>query len=291
MNAPLPTLTIGLPVFNGEPFLRKALNSILAQDFKSFVVLASDNASTDRTHEILEEYKIRDPRINFVRQSVNVGAVQNFNIVSDHITTPYFMWFAADDEMAPGFLSYCINALERNDDYGMAFSTIVNIDGNGRAIREYPKLSSLSGKPSVGMVTRFVLAHEIMGKANLIYSVYRTPLVRKILGRVGMPSEWGGDMCFVLAAILEAGITISPEVLFRKRYVQEFETAERVRPVEVPKDILSRCCPTACFDEYRLAMLRATKDSGYAWLVRLLMGWRRIQLICLEYITNHYLSK
>ena len=47
-----PKLSIGLPVYNGENFLAQAVDSILAQDFRDFELIISDNASTDRTAEI-----------------------------------------------------------------------------------------------------------------------------------------------------------------------------------------------------------------------------------------------
>lgn len=273
-----PLLTIGLPVYNGGAFLRNALDSILGQDFQRFVIFASDNASTDDTFKVLSEYKQLDRRISFVRQNENLGASENFKAVSNNIETPYFMWFAADDEMAPGFLSYCVSALESDRAYGMAFTGIVNIDSRGRVTRKYPRLSYFSGKASLRSISRFVLSPEFFGKANLFYSVYRTSLFREVFSSYGMPTEWGGDMAFVLAALSRSGISISYESLFRKRYVQDGEIDCIPTPVPIPKDFLSINCPLTHLDEYEAAILRAVKGTSYEMLVFFLMRLRRIKL-------------
>src|SRR5437016_3045710 len=76
-----PRVNIGLPVFNGERFMEEALESILAQTFEDFELIISDNASTDRTHEICERYCKKDPRIRFYRNERNLGAGWNFQHV------------------------------------------------------------------------------------------------------------------------------------------------------------------------------------------------------------------
>ena len=62
-----PRLSIGLPVYNGERFLAQALECLLAQTFRDFELVISDNASTDRTSEICYAYVQRDPRVRYVR--------------------------------------------------------------------------------------------------------------------------------------------------------------------------------------------------------------------------------
>jgi len=52
-----------MPVYNGERYLKAALDSVLAQTFRDFELIISDNASTDATEEICREYAARDPRI------------------------------------------------------------------------------------------------------------------------------------------------------------------------------------------------------------------------------------
>ncbi|MEZ5865821.1 MAG: glycosyltransferase family 2 protein [Geminicoccaceae bacterium] len=73
----VPTVSIGVPVYNGENFLGEAIESVLAQSFTDFELILCDNASTDRTKAICEDYAARDPRIRYYRNPRNVGAAAN----------------------------------------------------------------------------------------------------------------------------------------------------------------------------------------------------------------------
>jgi glycosyltransferase involved in cell wall biosynthesis len=87
-----PRLSIGMPVFNGEKYLKEALDSILAQTYSDFELLISDNASTDRTEQICREYAAKDRRIRYYRNEKNIGAPKNFNRVFELSSGKYFRW-------------------------------------------------------------------------------------------------------------------------------------------------------------------------------------------------------
>jgi glycosyltransferase involved in cell wall biosynthesis len=86
-----------MPVYNGEKYIREALDSLLAQTFANFELTVSDNASTDGTDAICLEYAARGSRIRHVRQSESRGATANFHPVLDKAWGEYFMWAAASD--------------------------------------------------------------------------------------------------------------------------------------------------------------------------------------------------
>src|SRR5213076_1335599 len=75
-----PTVSIGLPVFNGEKYLDEALRSILAQSFRDFELIICDNASTDQTRAICEGYAAIDPRIRYYRSENHIGGGRNANL-------------------------------------------------------------------------------------------------------------------------------------------------------------------------------------------------------------------
>jgi glycosyltransferase involved in cell wall biosynthesis len=76
-----PRVSIGLPVYNGERFLKEALDSLLAQIYTDFELIISDNASTDQIESICRTYAASDRRIRYYRNKENVGAAHNFNRV------------------------------------------------------------------------------------------------------------------------------------------------------------------------------------------------------------------
>ena len=107
-----PRLSFGLAVWNGEDTIRQCLDSLLAQDFTDFEVVVSDNASTDGTSQILEEYAARDPRIRVSRNQENIGQIENVNLVCRQSRGEYFRWIGVSDWLEPHYASRCVEALD-----------------------------------------------------------------------------------------------------------------------------------------------------------------------------------
>ena len=107
---------IGLPVYDGEQIIRRSIESILSQTFKNFILIISDNASTDSTQIICEEYEKKDKRIKYIRQKKNLGYLKNFNFVLNMATTKYFAWVADDDFWDKSFLEKNIEILDSKED-------------------------------------------------------------------------------------------------------------------------------------------------------------------------------
>lgn len=99
----MPLITAIVPTYKRPEFLKRAVNSILAQSFPHFIVLISDNASGRETEEVLEQLKQQDERVHVLKQPKNVGAVANFQIPLMQVTTPYVCFLPDDDLVAPDF--------------------------------------------------------------------------------------------------------------------------------------------------------------------------------------------
>lgn len=110
--SPYPTVSIGLPVYNGEQFIDEAIKSVLRQSYTDFELVISDNASTDRTQEICSEYADQDDRIRYVGNVSNRGAAWNFNRVFELSRGPYFKWINHDDCWDPVMLERSVSILE-----------------------------------------------------------------------------------------------------------------------------------------------------------------------------------
>jgi glycosyltransferase involved in cell wall biosynthesis len=271
-------VTIGLPVYNGAAFIRQAIDSLLRQRFTRWKLVVSDNASSDNTSEIVREYAARDPRIQLTIQSANKGAVENFRTVAKTVHSPYFMWMAADDVLEPEFISSCVARLNATSCLGMAFCAIRNIDSFGREIRSYSKLHRFSGRASFFTIFKYLVSPEAMGKANLIYSVYRTKVVMHALRHFPFGDEWGSDMAFVLGAISIAGIDVTPAVLFNKRWVRTTDSMDQANPIPILQGIYHNSCPIDFYPEYMDAMLRSVKGTRFWLLAWVVMNFRYLQL-------------
>src|SRR5262249_60446249 len=108
--------SVGLPVFNGESYLESAITSVLGQTFEDFELIICDNASTDRTAEICNDYAARDSRIRYFRNPRNLGAAPNYNLAFSQARGRYFKWLAHDDRMRPSFLAKTVRVLDDRTD-------------------------------------------------------------------------------------------------------------------------------------------------------------------------------
>jgi glycosyltransferase involved in cell wall biosynthesis len=129
-----PRLTVGLPVYNGQKYLKRAIESILAQTYQDFVLIISDNGSKDETQKICEEYSAADPRIQYHRYEQNRGAAWNFNNCVHLATTPFFKWQCYDDELEPQMLERCMAVIEKEPDVVLAYPRTRIIDDDGNTI-------------------------------------------------------------------------------------------------------------------------------------------------------------
>lgn len=126
MNAP--RVSIGIPVYNGEKFIGRSLDSVLAQTFTDFEIVICDNASTDGTEAICREYAARDSRVRYHRNEKNIGAGPNFNRVFELSTAPLFRWHTHDDAMDPTCIERCVEVFDKNPDVVLVYPEMLVID-------------------------------------------------------------------------------------------------------------------------------------------------------------------
>src|ERR1700687_633000 len=108
-----PLVSIGLPTYNRAVGLGRAIESVLAQDYRNIELIVSDNASTDETERLCTEYCRRDSRVRYLRQETNRGAISNFRAVVAHAQGEFFMWLGDDDWLDQGYLSECLRIIAK----------------------------------------------------------------------------------------------------------------------------------------------------------------------------------
>ena len=206
----LPQLSIGLPVYNGEKFIKAALDSLLAQTFGNFELIISDNASTDKTEEICRAYAAQDKRIRYYRNQSNLGCSCNFNRVFELSVGEYFKWAAYDDLHAPDFLMKCVDVLDNNPKVVLCHSHVYFIDENGDFLQNYNiKLNTDSEKPH----QRF---QQLLTK-HLCYQTYGV-IRASVLRQVPPMGSYGtADGILLLRIALLGQFYEIPEYLFFAR--------------------------------------------------------------------------
>ena len=96
-------LSILIPTYNRELFISQAIDSVLEQDFEDYEIICCDNASTDRTYEILQEYAKNDNRIKVFQNKENLGPVLNWKNCLEHASGEFVHWLWSDDWIEPNF--------------------------------------------------------------------------------------------------------------------------------------------------------------------------------------------
>lgn len=219
-----PRLSIGMPVYNGEKFIRAALDSLLTQTFVDFELIISDNASTDRTQEICEAYAAVDARIRYYRQPQNVGAAMNFNKTVELASGEYFKWSAHDDVLAPDYLQRCVEALDQNPDVVICHSKTRFIDENGEPIRDYEvTLRTDSPRPQ----DRF---HDLLWVPHQCYPVFGVMRREALLKTKLIEPYTASDRVLLLGMSLFGRFYEVPEYLFWVRKHKEGSSRAYNRP-------------------------------------------------------------
>ena len=207
-----PLVSIGVPVYNGENYLRRALESITNQTYKNLEIFIADNASTDETEAICREFAARDDRIRYHRHPTNLGASANHAFVLRSTTGKYFRVAAHDDEMAPTLIERCVEELEANPKAVVAITRVLSIDDN--SIKGGEIDGHLKGMSSSNPIERFGLISCRPNWATPVFGVMRREAIegREILGRYT-----GADRTFLAEMALAGPWRQVDELLFFRR--------------------------------------------------------------------------
>ena len=130
-DAAVPLVSVIVPVYNGERFLRAALDSALAQTFKDFEVIVVDDGSTDSSGAIADEYAAKHSPTFVVIHQQNAGPVLARNAALDIARGRYVAMLDADDEWLPHHLAACVEVLENEGNVGLVHANIERINADG----------------------------------------------------------------------------------------------------------------------------------------------------------------
>lgn len=132
--APQPTVTVLMPVYNGERYVEEAIASVLDQDFHNFELIILDDASTDSSSQILQRWMARDSRIVVVHATENVGIACTLNRGLALARGKYVALLDHDDVCVRGRFGAQIAVLENESDVVLVSTGYDIIDSCGRWI-------------------------------------------------------------------------------------------------------------------------------------------------------------
>lgn len=227
MNKPAPLITVGIPVFNGERFLERAIASLQQQDYPNFEIVISDNCSTDRTAEICHRAAIEDKRIRYHANPTNIGAVPNFVQAFSLARGEYFMWAAYDDLWDRRCLSALADELLSHSEAGLAHSGVALLDDTGQVLSE--NSFTEEDNPNHWSCTETALrcVGPARGRPKLnfaMYGLFRTDMLRKTIPSARDVAMW--DRLFVVLIAMIAPFRYCSQPLYM-RTLQDTRADER----------------------------------------------------------------
>lgn len=207
----MPVVSVGLPVWNGENYLREAIESILGQTMDSLELIIADNASEDGTEDICREYAKADPRVLYFRHDSNLGAAPNYNFTLDQARGEYFLWTAHDDVRDHRFLESALNQYDRVPDAASVFPMAVRIDDSGERLGSLPRPGTLT---SPVPWKRFRAAITCRHPGVVVFGLIHRSLLEST-GRHG--AYPGADRVLAAELALLGSLVEIPDVMFFNR--------------------------------------------------------------------------
>ncbi len=126
-------VSIVLPVYNGEDYVRESIDSVLAQTYERFELIVVDDGSSDRTPQILADYAARDPRIRVItqkNQKLPRALSNGFRAARGEFLT----WTSADNRFKPRFLEKMVSSLQRHPAWDMIYADVDIIGDDGKPL-------------------------------------------------------------------------------------------------------------------------------------------------------------
>jgi glycosyltransferase involved in cell wall biosynthesis len=143
----VPSVSLFIPVRNGERYLSQCIESILKQSFTGWRLNIQDNRSTDGTARIVEAF-LGDERISYSLNERDLGSVGNYNRCLERVDSEFYGIFSHDDFLChSGALAAALQAMETHKDVGVVYSDVEWVDAKARriAVKRMPYRGRIAG--------------------------------------------------------------------------------------------------------------------------------------------------
>ncbi|MDX2172639.1 MAG: glycosyltransferase family 2 protein [Bacteroidota bacterium] len=166
-----PLVSILLPCYNAESYLKYSLESIINQDYKNIEIICINDGSTDNTSSILEYYKRLDNRIIIINNARNLGLIASLNKSLEYINGEYFARMDADDYSTADRISKQVNFITKNNEFELVSTGYNYFRKNGIKL-EYkaPIAKNCNALKFLSLFSPPLNHASILGKTQLIKS-------------------------------------------------------------------------------------------------------------------------
>ena len=233
----LPRVTVICTCYNHAQYVVQALDSVLMQTYQNVQLIIVDNASTDKSADVIKKFIAQHSSVIFIENKINLGICKAFNIAVGYSDGKYLIDLSADDVLLPNRIEHQITEFEKLDDsYGMMYSNIEYINKSGKLTgnschkKNYPS----------GNIFQNILAEYIIPSPSTIFK-------KSVFLKIGGYND--------LLAFEDFDFWVRCAFYFNIQFTAEITTQKRIL-----KDSFS----TAFYSTNSDKMLRSTLAT-YAW--------------------------
>ncbi|ABC76300.1 glycosyltransferase family 2 protein [Syntrophus aciditrophicus] len=130
MLLPPPKVSIVVPVYNVEKYLRRCLNSLIVQTYDDLEIIIVNDCSPDDSERIIQEYQMQDPRIRYLKNDVNLGLGKSRDCGISAATGKYIMFVDSDDFIHHTTIEHCVEWMEKYDSDIVEFKFVYYREGD-----------------------------------------------------------------------------------------------------------------------------------------------------------------
>ncbi|MDR7927854.1 glycosyltransferase [Acidithiobacillus thiooxidans] len=210
------SITIGLPVYNGEKYIRTAISCIQNQTQQDFELIISDNNSSDRTLEICKKIAKNDDRIRVLKQNRNIGFIDNTKFILENCRTEFYLPASDDDYFSENYIEANINELNKNSALISCGEQVVTLSPQGTTNSITQNLCTL-GMACADRFTALVNRELWVAWCG----VYRRDFFASMLNSKDMQEHLyahGSDVLLLAFTLLQGNISCSPSTFYFRQF-------------------------------------------------------------------------
>lgn len=129
-------ITTIITTYRRPHLLKRALKSVLNQNYPHFKVCVYDNASNDETEKIMLDFMRNDSRVEYHRHPENIGMMANYAFGFSRINTPYFSFLSDDDYLLPWFYETALEGFKKYPDAAFSSCGVLAVDVNNNVVAD-----------------------------------------------------------------------------------------------------------------------------------------------------------
>jgi glycosyltransferase involved in cell wall biosynthesis/precorrin-6B methylase 2 len=226
MNKKFPQISVVMPVYNAEKYVKMAIESVLNQTYKNFEFIIINDQSTDSTLKIINSFK--DFRIKVINTNKNIGVAKALNIGLNFIKGKYIARMDADDICVINRFKILKKYLDSHLKVGVVGSWVSKINDIGNVIKEEQPITKFLEIQKQIIYHNPIVHSTVMFRSSLIvkYGTYDE--------RLNGAEDW--DLWLRYAKFTE--IVNLPQILLKYRNNQDSISNKRIKKIEVANILL-----------------------------------------------------